>query len=324
MYFVWGIFYTVCDVPYWGLIGATFTDERERVNVISLVRTAGTIALALVTLCSPWIARLLSFGEETTSMGWTLAAILISVLGMALFTLAFFNTREKKSVVDSPPVTLKLIITTLVKNRPLLLVLLGSIVGFGRYIVQTGGAVFAVVAYNDEGLFTLIGASIILGLLLSVIGTQFLLRKFNDRKLMIASSLFGALAYVIMYLLGFQSIYVVCLMIFLTGLSLGSFSILQTTMLFNSVDHIEKCTGVRNDGISCSMLTFVSKLMGTFAMLAFGTGLVISKYESGVVVTEVMQNIVWFTITIVPAISCLLSAVPFFFYKLPKATTEKR
>ena len=38
--------------------------------------------------------------------------------------------------------------------------------------------------------------------------------------------------------------------------------------------------------------------------------------------TPEMQNTVFIAITLVPAISCLLSAIPFFFYRLggPKAT----
>ena len=43
------------------------------------------------------------------------------------------------------------------------MVLLGSVLGFGRFIVQAGGAVFVVIAYGDEGTFTLVGAAIIAG-----------------------------------------------------------------------------------------------------------------------------------------------------------------
>jgi GPH family glycoside/pentoside/hexuronide:cation symporter len=160
---LWDLAYTACDVPYWGLIGAAFVDP-ERTKVISYVRAFGSIALGVVTLGAPWLAKLLSFsGGEATGAGWSAAAILIAIAGMAMFTLAFFNTRER----HQPPadsVSLKTLFSTLIHNKPLYLVLLGSTLGFGRNIVQAGGAVFAIIAYNDEGYLTLIGAAIILGM----------------------------------------------------------------------------------------------------------------------------------------------------------------
>jgi hypothetical protein len=35
-----------------------------------------------------------------------------------------------------------------------------------------------------------------------------------------------------------------------------------------------------------------------------------------------MQQLVWLSITVVPAISCLVSAVPFFFYRLGGRSSE--
>jgi Na+/melibiose symporter-like transporter len=52
------------------------------------------------------------------------------------------------------------------------------------------------------------------------------------------------------------------------------------------------------------------------AVLVFGLFIVIAGYHEGVHVTAGMQQTVWFSITIVPAISCLLSIVPFAFYRL--------
>ena len=96
----WDAAYTACDVPYWGLIGAAF-DGDERTRVISYVRAFGSIALGLATLGGPWIAKLLSFSAETTALGWSRAAILISVVGMSMFLLAFFNLLVFLSVLKS-------------------------------------------------------------------------------------------------------------------------------------------------------------------------------------------------------------------------------
>lgn len=318
-YVLWGIAYTVCDVPFWGLIGSAFVDPTARTRVIGMVRAFGAIALGLSTLGMPWVARALSFGPETTSHGWSLAVFITSFLGMGLFLLAFFNTRERTTSAVSTGLKARQLFSTLVQNTPLLMVLLGSVLGFGRFIVQAGGAVFVVIAYGDEGTFTLIGAAIIIGMVISSFATPALLRFIPSRTLIVGSSLAGAALYLGMYFAGFANLAVILVFIFLTGLTLGIFLVVQATMIADSVDDVERRLGVRNDGISFATLTFVSKIMNALAVLVFGLFIVVAGYENGVTVTSEMQNTIFLSITIVPAISCLISAIPFLFYRLSSA-----
>ena len=315
-YVLWGLAYTVCDVPFWGLIGSAFTDPTARTKVIGQVRAFGAIALGLATLGMPWLARLLSFRPETTSQGWSIAVFTTSLLGMGVFLLAFFNTRERQTTAKATGLSFRELFATLVRNTPLLMVLLGSILGFGRFIVQAGGAVFVVIAYGDEGTFTLIGAAIIVGMVVSSFATPWLLRRIPGRTLIVGSSLVAAALYLGMYFAGFTNIVVILVFIFLTGLTLGIFLVVQATMIADSVDDVEKRLGVRNDGISFATLTFVSKIMNALAVLVFGIFIVLAGYENGVTITGDMQNTIFLSITVVPAVSCLLSAVPFLFYRL--------
>jgi GPH family glycoside/pentoside/hexuronide:cation symporter len=315
-YVLWGLAYTVCDVPFWGLIGSAFVDPAERTRVIGFVRAFGAIALGLATLGMPWLARLLSFGPETTSRGWSLAVFTTSVLGMALFLLAFFNARERETTAKATGLSFRQLFSTLVKNTPLLMVLLGSVLGFGRFIVQAGGAVFVVIAYGDEGTFTLVGAAIIAGMIISSFATPRLLRIVSGKALVVWSSLAAAALYLGMYFVGFEDLMVILVFIFFTGLTLGIFLVVQATMIADSVDDVEKRLGVRNDGISFATLTFVSKIMNAVAVLVFGVFIVIAGYENGVVITPQMQGTIFASITVVPAVSCVLSAIPFLFYRL--------
>ena len=324
-YVLWGIAYTVCDVPFWGLIGSAFVDPTARTRVIGFVRAFGAIALGLSTLGMPWIARALSFGStETTSQGWSLAVFLTSVLGMAVFLLAFFNTRERHTTAKATGLSFRQLFSTLAKNTPLLMVLLGSILGFGRFVVQAGGAVFVVIAYGDEGTFTLVGAAIIGGLVISSFATPALLRLVPGRTLIIVSTLVAVGLYVALFFAGFENLVLVLVFIFLTGLTLGIFLVVQATMIADSVDDVERRLGVRNDGISFATLTFVSKIMNAVALLVFGVFLVAAGYENGITVTPAMQATVFAAITIVPAISCLVSIVPFLFYKLGGSGQQAR
>jgi Na+/melibiose symporter-like transporter len=252
----------------------------------------------------------------SVASGWSLAVLIASIVGMALYLLAFFFVRERTVAEEHARLNARELFGTLFRNTPLLMVLLGSILGFGRNIVQAGGALFAVIAYKNEGYFTLIGAAIIGGIVIAAFVAPLLLRFTTSRLLAIWSSVAGAVLYVAMYFAGFQNLAAVMIFIFLTGLTLGIFLVVQTTMIADAVDDVEQRTGVRNDGISFATLTFVSKLMAAGAVLVFGLFIVIAGYHDGVRVTAGMQQTVWLSITIVPAVSCLLSVVPFVFYRL--------
>ena len=316
IYLVWGVFYSACDVPLWGLIGSAFGDSAARTTVVSRVRAFGAIALGLATLGMPWFALALSFSPQATATGWSLAVFISAIAGMGLYLLAFFFVREKPIAEEHARLTFRELFGTLFRNTPLLMVLLGSVLGFGRFIVQAGGAVFVVVAYGNEGYFTLIGAAIIVGLVLASFLTPLLLRRTTGRSLVLWSSVAGAVLYLGMFLFGYQNLVAVMVFIFLTGLTLGVFLVVQATMIADSVDDVELRTGVRNDGISFATLTFVSKIMTAVAVLVFGLFVVLAGYHDGVTVTPTMQQTVWVSITVIPAVSCVLSAIPFLFYRL--------
>lgn len=325
IYVVWGFVYTFCDVPLWGLIGSAFADPVRRNRTVGMVRAFGAISLGLATLGLPQLARLLSFAPETTGAGWTRSVAIVAVLGMGLYLLAFANVRERESAAAQQRLGFRRLFGALFRNTPLLLVLLGSVLGFGRYIVQAGGAVFAVIAYADEGLFSLLGAGIILGLVVSSFVTPLLLRVWSARTLAIACGVGGALISVLMYLFGFDNIVSVLVFLTLTGVAIGVFNVLQPSMIADAVDAAEARTGIRNDGISFATLTFTAKVMSALATAVFGLVVVIAGYQSDLAVTRQMQDVVWIGITLVPAVSSLLSAVPFLFYRLtPEGTARER
>lgn len=322
IYVVWGVVYTVCDVPLWALIGSAFVEPAMRNRVVGNVRAFGSISLGLITLGLPYLAQALSFAPSATGAGWSRAVFVVAIVGMALYLLAFFFGRERETSAQTR-LSFRQLFGTLFRNTPLLMVLLASILGFGRNIVQAGGQLFAFMAYGKSPIyFTYIGGSLIVGLVVAAFLTPLVLHRMAPRTAAIGSSFIAAILYVITYFLGFDNLIEFMIAIFLTGLTLGVFLVIQASMIADAVDDVEKRTGVRNDGISFATLTFSSKIMAGLSVIVFGAFVAIAHYQNGVKVTHDIQNVIFLSITIVPAISCILSAVPFFFYRLggPKPT----
>ena len=324
VYLIWETFYTLCDVPYWGLASRLSNDPNERTKAIGITRAAQMLTLGLVTLFGYQLAKILSGPDasEATNTGWTLAALVISVVGMGLFLLAFFFTKEKNDHVDEQ-VTLRDIFRTTVTCRPLLIVLLGSFLAFGKNMIQVAGSVFAIIVMNDENLYMYLGAMIIVGMLVSSLVTPAVTKKFGNKKVMIGSNLLSAAVCVAMYFVGYNSLIGLMVMVLLNGLLSGVFMVTQTAMIADSVDEIKHRTGQNREGVCFSGLTFSSKIMTALATGVFSLIIVAVGYESGVEITTHMKDTVFMSISLIPAASSLIACIPFFFYPNEIAPQEE-
>ena len=315
VYLIWETFYTLCDVPYWGLASRLSNDPDERTKAIGVTRAAQMLTLGLVTLFGYQLAKIFSGkgAGEATGTGWTLAALTISVLGMGMFLLAFFFTKEKNDHKDEN-VTLRDIFRTTITCRPLLIVLLGSFLAFGKNMIQVAGSVFAIIVMNDENLYMYLGAMIIVGMLAASLLTPPITRKFGNKKAMIGSNLLSVAVFVAMYFIGYNSLAGLMVMVLLNGLLSGVFMVTQTAMIADAVDEIKNRTGQNREGVCFSGLTFSSKIMTAAATGVFSLVIVAVGYESGAEITLRMKDTVFMSISLIPAVSSLVACVPFFFY----------
>lgn len=315
VYLIWETFYTLCDVPYWGLASRLSNDPNERTKAIGVTRAAQMLTLGLVTLFGYQLAKIFSGSgaQEATGSGWTLAALTISVLGMGLFLLAFFFTKEKNDHKDEN-VTLRDIFRTTVSCRPLLIVLLGSFLAFGKNMIQVAGSVFAIIVMNDENLYMYLGAMIIVGMLAASLLTPPITKKFGNKKAMIGSNLLSVAVFVAMYFIGYNSLAGLMVMVLFNGLLSGVFMVTQTAMIADAVDEIKNRTGQNREGVCFSGLTFSSKIMTAAATGVFSLVIVAVGYESGAEITQNMKDTVFMSISLIPAVSSLAACVPFFFY----------
>ncbi len=69
VYLIWGMVYTVADVPYWGLSTAMSNDTYRRGNMLTIARLFCTLGAGLVTIIVPMITSNLTAGttSDTTT-----------------------------------------------------------------------------------------------------------------------------------------------------------------------------------------------------------------------------------------------------------------
>ena len=169
---------------------------------------------------------------------------------------------------------------------------------------------------------------------------NFLLKKFDARKLYIASGIYSVCANCIAFGVGYayfktgtgilQIVFIVFL--FLIGLQFGASNLLPSMFQADVLEDIELKTGKRFDASFPFVIGIGTLISGTIAsaaapLLLYGEGSVIGYIQPTDLDPTPVQSIetkitLLFFYTIVHGIMMFLAGAPFFFYKLTGKTKE--
>lgn len=333
VYVLWGMIYTVADVPYWGLSTAMSNDTYRRGNMLTVARLFCTAGAGLVTIVVPLITDNLTKGYAPEVIGeklrwiYFIIAIVCVVVSLPLFFVGFKNTVERNQTEENPP-SLGHNLKLLFKNKPLMLIVLSGIGGAARMLfTYTGGLYFAKYVMNRESIYVLFSMAVVPGGLIASLLVPFFTKKFGKRNTYIWSHVAGGIAMLIAFIVGIacdkgnytSTVTTVVLMIALViaGVPSGIGNIVTYAMIGDSVEYLEMKTGERAEGICFAMQTFINKIgmaVGAFVgVLAYYMAGVAANDPSSV--TPEGKDTMWTMLVLVAAISFFLTIIPLFFYK---------
>lgn len=102
-YILWGITYTMMDIPYWSMIPAFTKSGKERENLTTLARSAACVGSALVMVFTVKAVQALGnmFGAQTAKdteiVGFRWFAIIVAFLFVVFTLLTCINIKEKST-----------------------------------------------------------------------------------------------------------------------------------------------------------------------------------------------------------------------------------
>lgn len=337
-YILWGVTYTMMDIPYWSMVPA-FTDSgKERENLSALARSCAGVGSAIISIVAIISVKAIGTaieGESAASVviertGFKYLSLAVAIL-FIVFTVITCVCIKEKSSVDMETASVKDMFRALIQNdQAMTMVLAIVLVNTALYI--TNNLVIYFFKYdianmtwqNDYTLFTTFGGGI---QIVSMMLFFPLLRKFfNTMKLFyvsIGSAVFGYLVLLGLALSGTKNIYVLFLPAFFIMSALGLLNVIITIFLANTVDYGEWKNNRRDESVIFSMQTFVYKLSSGIAALVASVCLSVFKIggaSTDEVVTEVVKASAGsvfglrMTMTIIP-IAVLVVAVVIFMKK---------
>lgn len=315
-YIVWGMLYTISDVPIFAL-ATTMTDiPDERVKIMSIGRLAAAIASISVGLAAP---------QFIANLGYTTTVIILMSISLIMMMPLRFFVKERILYKRSSMVTLKSMFHAIFSNKYLLIFYGGYLAITATLTSMTIAPYFAKWNLGDLATQTTIMATMALPMFLVPILTPWLVKTFGKRKLLIYGLGSSIILSVLQYFLGYENF---LLFLVINGLkSIGLFMPMLMMGIFSAdcVEYGAYTTGERNEGVIFSVQTFCTKLGGAIAS-ALSLFVIRAYGYSGIAVNQTEQALkgIWITISLIPTIGLVLAFIIFgLFYKLSERDVER-
>lgn len=328
-FLMWSIAMTFVDVPTQGMLSIMSPDIDDRnktAGVANLIKGVGFVGCFVIV---PAVCLICKTGSNPMAQKeYLISTLFIVIVGAILIMMIYFFAKERVPYT-SETVSTKEMLKMVKENKPLMLVVLSSLLGFGRGMsaniqVQAAAVLIGTVSIgnfviNGENAGLVMGVGCAVATAISGAIVPVINKKFGEKKTFIGFAIYGFIVTLIaflMYLFGITSIWMIIVSLFFIGFMYGPHGFMPLVMVPDCVDYYELKTGKRTDGVHFAVLSLTNKIAAALGV-AFGLLMVgISKYTVGNEITTYTKNVVWGAYVLVPGISCILSMIPIFWYKL--------
>lgn len=270
-YILWGTLYTISDVPFWSMSSVMTDEPQERSKAATFAMLGVNAGIGSTLLFFPMLTSAL--GEGRSDQGYFLAVCIFMAFGLLLMWNGFYNTRERIVTRGVQKVTLKETFTTVMKNKPLFLVLAAFFMNIFFNLVNGLYVYFFTYNMGNAGLISVIG-TITLGSAIACLGTPLLTRRFKKRDIFITLCVLEVVARTAFYFSGYDSpVEVLIWLAIITSIFMMT-NPLVSAMIADTVEYSYYHSGKRCAAITFSGQTFTGKL--SVAVAGGVTGFILS------------------------------------------------
>lgn len=331
-YVLWGVTYTMMDIPFWSMIPAFTEGGKEREGLSTLARSCAGVGSAIVTIITMKCVYFMGQGNERIGFKWF--SLVIAVIFVIAITINCLSIKEKSTVDVEAPSVGQMFRALFQNDQAVAVVMIIVLINCSLYITSNlviyffkydfGGSQW----YNSYTLFNIFGGAM---QILSMMIFYPLLRKFMDSiRIFYVSIVMAVIGYGILLGLmvtGEKNIILLFVPGFFIFAAFGIVTVLTTVFLANTVDYGEVKNGRRDESVIFSMQTFVVKLASGVAAMVASVCLTIFNLsndtsqaaEVAVAGSSVMG--LRLTMTVIPIIGFLVAV--FLFHKKYLLTEKK-
>lgn len=328
-YVLWGVTYTMMDIPYWSMIPAFTKSGKEREGLTTLARSCAGVGSSLVVIFTMMIVKMIGGADE--AKGFRYFALIVAVLFVVFITITCINIKEEADV-NMETATVKQMFKSLLLNDQAMTIVI-AIVLINSSIYLTSNLVIYFFKYDFGGtgwynsytLFNMFGGAI--QILAMMIAYPLLRKKFTNIRIFYITLASAIIGYAVLLGIAFtnmQQVYILFIPAFFIFAANGVLQVLTTVFLANTVDYGDLKNNRRDESVIFSMQTFVVKLASGLAAFAASLCLSINSLQSGTDVSDADAKIDFslnvaaaaktglrMTMTILPVIGLAIAIVVF-------------
>ncbi|MFT6269841.1 MAG: melibiose permease [Alphaproteobacteria bacterium] len=280
-YIVWGVTYTIMDIPYWSMIPALSSKRPERERLVVWPRIFASFAWMIMGAYGLWAIGILGDGDQEVGFFYLALAVVVCFGIGSLVTV--LNVKESTpTAVNQSKLSFK-DIKTIVSSNDQLKAFLGVVLTFNISHQLVGGFAIYYFSYaiGDPSLFPMFMLVSGIAEMVGVFVFPFLCRHLPRSSMWLIACAFPMLCCLILFFSGIispQSAVFVGLSGIVLKFGVGIANGLSIVMLADIVDYGEVKTGFRSESIIFSVIAMLVKFAGAFSGFIIGMGLTLSGY----------------------------------------------
>ena len=330
IYILWGMTYTVMDIPYWSMLPSLSSTQKERESMSVIPRIFASSAWLLMGAFGIALRNYLGNGDEAkgySSLAVTICGVFIVTI---LITVVFVKDRSSIEAAEgkkSERISLKEAIHVITANDQLK-VYIGVVLAYNMLVQLAGGMAMYYFKYvtGDENLFPYFTTAASVAEMGALFMFPVLSRFMNKKQVFAIASFTPAVGLIALLIFGAVvptniPLIILCGLFykFGSGLTLGA----TTVMLADVIDYGEVKLGTRNESIVASFQTLLVKTASAVAGWLIGVGLTIFGYVENVPQTPGTIMGMRILMGVIPSIVTVLAFVIYVKgYKLDSSAME--
>lgn len=316
MYILWGMTYTVMDIPYWSMLPSMSSTKEERDSMSVIPRIFASSAWLLVGAFG--LKMISALGKGSEARGYAYSSVVVAVIFVATILVTVLFTRDRSSTdpasaKKSERTSLKYAIHVILANDQLK-VYIGVVLAYNLVVQLAGGMALYYFKYvtNDADLFPYFTTAASLAEMGALFLFPVLSRFMNKKQVFAIASFTPAVGLIALLIAGYTlpeniPLIIICGLFykFGSGLTLGA----TTVMLADVIDYGEVKLGTRNESIVASFQTLLVKTASAFAGWFIGVGLTICGFVENVQQTETTLTGMRILMCVVPSVITVLAFI---------------